>query len=597
MPEPSRMQQKPESPKSNSSMSSLRRVLGILKAYPSLLLGAVSSLLLLIIINALTPQLFRWGIDQGIAKSNLNIVFKCAGLLVLAAIGRGLFSFGQSFCSEAISQGVAYRLRNQIFSKTQHLDLNYYNLTSSGQLLTRVTSDIEQIRTFIGTSLLQVISGLVTLVTSSTILLVMNWKLALVTLSVIPIAGFILGRFFKNNSYLFRLVQAQLASLNSVLEENLTGVRVVKAFVREQVEVSRYTLMNGELLAANIKTVKILRNVFPVLFLLSNLISLAVLGFGGAEVIGQDLSLGELVAFNSYLVFILQPVLQIGFASGVIASASASAGRVYEVIDTEIEIINRPNAVILDKCRGEIEFENVDFRYPGATNLALKGVSFTAKPGEFVAIVGMTGAGKSTIVNLIPRFYDVEKGVVRVDGYDVRDLNLESLRSHITTIFQDATLFSGTIRDNIAYGVPDASLDEIIKAARFANIDDFISGLPDGYETVVGERGIGLSGGQKQRVAIARSILSDFSILILDDSTSAVDAKTATLILKSLAGLMKERKCTVVMIAQRISSIRSADRILLVDRGMVVAAGSHEELLGNRLYASILDSQVKQSVG
>ncbi len=597
MPEPSRMPQKSESPKSNSSMSSLRRVLGILKAYPWLTLGAVSSLLLLITINALTPQLFRWGIDQGIAKNNLNIVFKCAGLLVLAAIGRGLFSFGQSFCTEAISQGVAYRLRNQIFSKTQQLDLNYYNLTSSGQLLTRITSDIEQIRTFIGATLLQVLGGLVTLVTSATILLTMNWKLALVSLAAIPLAGFIIGRFFKNNSYLFKLVQAQLASLNGVLEENLTGVRVVKAFVREQVEVSRYTAMNGELLAANMKTVKILRNVFPVLFLLGNLITLSVLGFGGAEVIGRNLSLGELVAFNSYLVFILQPVLQIGFASGIIASASASAGRVYEVIDTEIEIKNPPNAVVLEKCRGEIEFENVDFCYPGATNLALKGVTFAVRPGEFVAIVGMTGAGKSSIVNLIPRFYDVTAGAVRVDGYDVRDLNLGSLRSHITTIFQDTTLFSGTIRDNIAYGVPDASLDEIIKAASFAAIDDFISGLPDGYETIVGERGIGWSGGQKQRVAIARSILSDFRILILDDSTSAVDAKTATLILESLARLMRERECTVVMIAQRISSIRNADRILLVDKGMVVAAGSHEELLGNRLYGAILASQVKQAVG
>ncbi len=594
MPVQNRMQQKSEALKSNS-MSSLRRVVGILKAYPRLLFVAISSLLLLITINALTPQLFRWGIDQGMAKSNLDIVFKCAGLLVAAAVARGLFSFGQSFCAEAISQGVAYRLRNQMFSHIEHLDLNYYNRTSSGQLLTRFTSDIEQIRTFIGATLLQVLGGLVTLVTSATILLVMNWKLASITLLAIPVAVFILGRFFKNNSYLFRLVQAQLANLNGVLEENLTGVRVVKAFVREQAEVSRYTAMNGELLAASMKTVKILRNVFPGLFLLSNFITLTVLGFGGAEVIGKQLSLGEFVAFNSYLVFILQPVLQIGFASGAIASASASAGRVYEVIDTEIEITNRTDAAILEKCRGEIEFENVDFRYPGATNLALKGVSFAVKPGEFVAIVGMTGTGKSSIVNLIPRFYDVTAGAVRVDGYDVRDLKLESLRSRVTTIFQDATLFSGTIRDNIAYAVPDASLDKIIEAARFAQIDDFISGLPDGYGTVVGERGIGLSGGQKQRVAIARSILSDFSILILDDSTSAVDAKTATLILKSLARLMRERKCTVVMIAQRISSIRSADRILLVDKGMVVAQGTHEELLGNRLYAAILASQVKQT--
>ncbi|MBF2065341.1 MAG: ABC transporter ATP-binding protein [Calothrix sp. C42_A2020_038] len=574
-------------------MPSLKRVLGILTTYRLLVLGAITSLLLLIAINAITPQLFRWGIDQGIAKGNLDVIFKCALFLVLAAIGRGLFSFGQSFFAEATSQNIAYNLRNQIFTQTQYLSQGYYNLTTSGQLLTRITTDIEQIRTFFGTSLLQILSGLITLVTSALILLSMNWKLALITLASIPIAGFILVRFFRNNSHLFKLVQAQLGNLNGILEENLLGVRVVKAFVREQAEVSRYTTLNGELLASNMKTVKVLRNVFPVLFLIGNLITLTVLGFGGAEVINNQLSLGELVAFNSYLVFILQPVLQIGFASGVIAQAAASATRVYEVIDAEVDIHNRVNAISLKTCRGEIEFDHVDFRYPGANQNALKKVSFTIKPGEFTAIVGMTGTGKSTIVNLIPRFYDATSGVVKIDGYDVRDLTLDSLRSHVGIVFQDATLFSGTIRDNIAYAVPEAPLEKIIEAAKFAAIDDFISSLPDGYNTVVGERGIGLSGGQKQRIAIARTILTDFSILILDDSTSAVDAKTAMLIQESLNNLMQQRQCTVIMVAQRLSDVRKADLILLLDQGELVAQGTHEELLENQLYATILASQQK----
>jgi ATP-binding cassette, subfamily B, multidrug efflux pump len=586
-----------QEPKSPSSMLSLRRVLGILVFYPWSVLVGITSLLLLITTNALTPQLFRWGIDQGISQNNLDVVLKCALFLVLAAVGRGIFSFGQNFCAESVSQNVAYSLRNQVFSKTQNLSLSYYNNTSSGQLLTRITSDVEQIRTFIGTTLLQVSSGFITLITSSVIVFTMNWKLALITLTAIPIAGFLLGQFFKKNSKLFGMVQAKLANLNSILEENLIGVRVVKAFVREKSEISRYTTLNSELLALNIQTVKVLRNLFPFLFLLSNLISLAVIGFGGVEVIFKQFSLGELVAFNSYLVFILQPVLQIGFAAGIIAQASASARRVYEIIDAEIDIYNHPDAIVLnDDIKGEIKFENVDFRYPGSTIEILKNISFDVKQGEFIAIVGMTGSGKSSIANLIPRFYDVTSGVVRVDGYDVRDLKLESLRSQVSTVFQDATLFSGTIDENIAYGFPDASWEEIIEAAKIAQIHDFISSLPDGYNTIVGERGIGLSGGQRQRVAIARTVLTDFRILILDDATSAVDAKTGSLILESLEELRQARQCTIIAIAQRISSIRNADKILLIDKGEIVAQGKHEELLDtSSLYTAILASQIKQS--
>ncbi|BAZ38343.1 ABC transporter-related protein [Calothrix sp. NIES-4101] len=588
----------PQESKSKSKTPNLLRVLQIVTAYPWFLLVAIASLLLLIGVNALTPQLFRWGIDQGISQGNLNIVFQAALFLFLAAIGRGIFSFGQNFCAEIVSQNVTYRLRNQVFCKTQNLSLSYYKNTSAGQLLTRVTSDVEQIRTFLGTTIIQVISGLITLITSAVIVLLMNWQLALITLTAIPIAGFLLTRFFKNNGKLFGMVQAKLANLNSILEENLIGVRVVKAFVREQLEISRYTKLNGELLAANMQTVKVLRNLFPFLFLLSNLISLTVIGFGGAQVIGKQFSLGELVAFNSYLVFILQPVLQIGFAAGIIAQASASARRVYEVIDAENDITNHPNAKVLNAndIQGEIIFENVDFSYPGSTTPILKDISCVINPGEFVAIVGMTGSGKSTIANLIPRFYDVTAGVVKIDGDDVRELELASLRSQISIVFQDATLFSGTIRDNIAYGLPDAPLAQVIAAAKFAQIDDFVSSLPDGYNTIVGERGIGLSGGQKQRVAIARSVLTDFRILILDDATSAVDAKTGALILESLEKLRQARQCTIIVISQRISSIRNADKILLVDKGQIVAQGKHQELLEtSSLYAAILASQVKQS--
>ena len=577
-------------------MQSLNRVLGSLNAYRFIAIGAFASLLLLTAANAVTPQLFRWGIDQGIVQKNLKIVLYSAALMVLVAVGRGLFNFGQSFWAEAASQGVAYDLRNTIFTKIQNLSFSYHDQSQTSQLLTRITSDIEQIRTFVGTTLIQVVGAVVTLVSIAIILLLMDWQLALITLVMVPLAGFLLAQFLTRTQKLFERVQEQLGNLNGVLQENLFGIRVVKAFVREPVEMARYSKLNDDLISVNMRTIRAIGNTFPVIFLLSNLITLAVVGYGGAEVIGRRFSIGELVAFNSYLMFILQPILLIGFAAPVIAQAAASAERVYEVVDAEIEIRDRPNAIPFEKCGGRITFENVHFRYPGAATEALKGISFETKPKELIAILGATGSGKSTIMNLIPRFYDVTEGAIRIDGRDVRDLTLESLRSHIGIVFQETTLFSGTIRDNLTYAAPNAPLERVIEVAKTAQIHDFINSLPDGYETLVGERGVGLSGGQKQRIAIARTLLTDYRILILDDSTSAVDAKTAAQIQESLDELMRLHTCTAFVIAQRISTVRNADRILLMNQGQLVAQGTHDELMhGSPLYGSILESQVRQA--
>jgi ATP-binding cassette, subfamily B, multidrug efflux pump len=579
-----------------SPMQSLLRVLQSLAAYRWLSIGSVASLLCLTAANAMTPQLFRWGIDGGITKQNLQVVLYSAGAMVLAAISRGLFNFGQSFWAEAASQGVAYDLRNRIFSKIQNLSFSYHDRAQTSQLLTRVTNDIEQIRTFVGTSLVQVISSLVTLVSVAVVLLVMNWKLALITLTVVPITAWLLTQFFTKNSTLFGQVQEQLGNLNAVLQENLIGIRVVKAFVREDSEAERYTKMNDALVGTSMKTIRAIRNTFPFIFLLSNLVTLAVFAYGGSQVIGGQFSIGELVAFNAYLLLILQPLLLIGFAAPVIAQAASSAQRVYEVVDAEIEIRDRPQAIPFKACVGRITFENVSFRYPGATTEALKNVSFETKPKELIAVLGMTASGKSTIMNLLPRFYDVTAGSVRIDGRDVRDFSLKSLRSHIGIVFQETTLFSGTLRENIAYANPNASLERVIEVAKAAQMHDFIVGLPDGYETIVGERGVGLSGGQKQRIAIARTLLTNYSILILDDSTSAVDAQTAVQIQSALDDLMHQKACTTFVVAQRISTIQNADRILLMDKGRLVGQGTHTELMGTSpLYGAILESQVTQT--
>ncbi len=577
------------------SMPPLQRVLASLRAYPGLALGALISSLLLTAAYAVTPQLFRWGIDQGIAQQNLRVIWQSAGAMLLAAVGRGLFNFGQSFWAEAASQGVAYDLRNRIFSKIQTLSFSYHDQAQTSQLLTRMTNDIEQIRSFLSTSLVQVISAVVTLVSIAVVLLLMNWRLALITLTVVPMAGWLLARFLQRNSAIFRRVQEELGNLNAVLQENLLGVRVVKAFVQEAHQTQRYAALNQELMQSNMQTIRAIRNTFPFIFLLSNLVTVVVVGYGGAAVIGGEFSVGELLAFNSYLLLILQPILLIGFAAPAIAQAAASAERLYEVIDATVEIRDRPGAVPFKACSGRITFENVSFRYPGATQEALKHISFETKPNELIAILGMTGSGKSTIVNLLPRFYDVTAGAVRIDGRDVRDFTLASLRSKIGIVFQETTLFLGSIQENIAYAKPNAKLEEVIQVAKTAQIHEFVISLPEGYATQVGEHGVGLSGGQKQRIAIARTLLTNASILILDDSTSAIDARTAAQIQDALDDLMRQKTCTSFVIAQRISTIKNADRILLIQQGQLVAQGTHQELMqSSPLYESILESQMKQ---
>ena len=577
-------------------MRALHRSLGYLSAYWITAAAAFLSLLLVSVANLASPQFIRLAIDRGIvAGETAAIVWAAAGLLGVAAF-RGVFTFLQGYLSEKTSQGVAYDMRNDIYAKLQSLSFSYHDQAQTGQLMTRITSDVEMVRQFIGQGFLQLMGALAMLFGSLAVLLLMNWRLALATMSIMPFIFLVIGRFVRLVQPQFRLVQAKLGALNTILQENLAGVRVVKAFAREDYEKERFGRANQDLLAQNIKVTWATSTTFPIIFNFASLGTLIVIWYGGLEVIGGSLSLGELVAFNNYLGFLMFPVFMLGMVATLMTRAGASAQRVFEVLDAESEVKEKPDAQVLPPVQGRVAFEDVSFRYVGAEHDALTGISFVAEPGQTVAIVGTTGAGKSTIINLIPRFYDVRSGRVTIDGYDVRDLTLESLRSQIGIVLQDTVLFSGTIRENIAYGTPEATQEQIEAVAKVAQAHDFILEQPQGYDTRIGEGGVGLSGGQMQRIAIARALLVDPRVLIMDDSTSSVDAETEYQIQQAMDRLLEGR--TSFIIAQRISSVRNADLILVLDGSRVVAIGTHEELLEtSALYSEIVFSQLRDDTG
>jgi ATP-binding cassette subfamily B protein len=572
----------------------LRRALAYLRSYKREAFGAFFALLLVSAANLVTPQLIAYAIDTGVTPpgSPQAILLAVVGLIAVA-LARGLFQFLQGYLAERASQGVAYDLRNTLFEKIERLGFAYYDRVETGQLVTRLTSDVEQIRSFAGSGVVQLASAAVMLVGTTVLLLVLDWRLALIALATVPAIFVLLLRFVRKIGPLFRGVQQTLGRLNTVLQEDLAGVRTIRTYGREDYETARYRAVNDDLLRRNLETVYTFSNNFPFIFLLANVGTLLIVLFGGLQVIDGRLLVGELIAFNTYLGFLLFPILTIGFLAAQISRAGASAQRVFEILDAPVEVQDVPDAVPLPPIHCKVEFDDVRFRYPGSEKEILGGVSLHVEPGQTAAILGTTGSGKSTLVNLIPRFYDVTGGAVRLDGHDVRDVTLSSLRTQIGIVLQETLLFSGTVRDNIAYGRPDATREEVEAAAGAAQADEFIRRLPGGYDTVVGERGVGLSGGQRQRIAIARALLVDPRLLILDDSTSAVDAETEAAIQESLDRLMREADRTVFVIAQRISTVRDADVILVLDEGKIAARGTHEELLrDSELYNEILGSQI-----
>ena len=518
-------------------------------------------------------------------------VLIAGALIVLFASMRGLFAFLQAYWAERNSQTVAFEIRNELFDKIQRLSFSYHDQNQTGQLMIRATDDIEKVRLFIGQGLVQLAGAAILLVATLSLLLSTNWQLALVSMPILPAALITFMIFGIVSQPLFAKIQARISDVNTVLQENLAGIKVVKAFAREQMQQEKFRVAAGNLLNQSLTVSRVFGFLFPVVLLVANLGQASVLYFGGKQIVNGSLTLGEYQEFSLYLIYLFLPLAQFGIIITQLGQASASAARIFEILDATSDVQDKPDALTLPAVSGRVTFDNVTFKYPGGGDPVLSEVNFTVEPGQCVALLGATGSGKTTIINLLPRFYDPSSGSIMIDGLDLRSVTLDSLRSQIGIVLQETTLFSSTIRENIAFGRPNATLAEVQAAARAAAADDFIDAMPEGYDTPVGERGSTLSGGQKQRIAIARALLLNPRLLILDDATSSVDLQTESRIQAALDHLMRGR--TSFVIAQRISTVINADLILVLDRGKIVASGRHLDLLENNdLYAEICRSQL-----
>jgi ABC-type multidrug transport system fused ATPase/permease subunit len=578
------------SPKS-SQIKIILRCFGYLRPHWKLTLGAYVMMLLIDVFSIINPQLIRWTIDNGISKSDNTLVSQAVLALLILVVIKGFLTYFEGLWTEMASQNVAYDLRNDLQRKITLLSFAYHDQAEAGDLLSRAIQDVERIRFLTGRATFRVVEGAVLMLITAAAMIWMNPKLGLLAVVAMPLLVFQSIRFGRAFRPLSARIQKQLAVLTTRVEQNLRGARVIKTFAQEEAEIERFEVENRSWFDLSAYSARLQSINMPLLNLLANVSSVAILWYGGTLVIEHSLTLGELVAFTSYVAQLVAPVRFLGMVLPAITMAAASAERVFEILDSVPDVREEPGAPDLRVTRGHVRFDNVSFSY-GKHSDVLKDISFEAQPDQVIALLGPTGSGKTTVVNLIPRFYDPTSGRIWIDGTDIKGVTINSLRSQIGIVLQETTLFAATIRENIGFGKPDATQAEIEEAAQAAQAHEFILHTQNGYDTAVGERGITLSGGQKQRLAIARAILTDPRILILDDATSSVDTETEHLIQLALERVMHGR--TTFVIAHRLSTVQRADLILLLDKGRVVARGKHDELLKtSALYNNIYHQQLK----
>ena len=610
-------------------MGGLAKVIRYMRPYSWMAVLGLVTTILPVLMELVTPRMMQFVIDKGIRAGDMTAVWQGSAVMLLAAIMGAATTIGQGIARAQISQGIAFDLRNDLFRHIQRFSFANLDRMQTGQLMTRVSSDVDIARMFLSAGLALLLRTLLMVIGSLAMMLILDWRLSLVMIAVLALSASVLFWLLRVVGPLFSKVQEKLDSLNTLVQENLAGVRVVKAYVREQHEIDRFGVENLDYMEQNIRVGRLLALVMPSLLLLTNFGAVIAIWWGGLDVIGGRLTIGELVAFNNYLLIGMSPLLLLSNILAMVSRAEASSKRIVEVQEME-PAIQAPSEPITDEVPvGEITFDNVHFHYsgslrnvfaggeaasmPGGNGQAqaagggglgngraravgeevLHGIRLHARPGEKVALMGATGAGKSTLVNLIPRFYDPVDGAIRLDGVDVRDWEPTRLRKHIGVVLQQSTLFAGTVRENIAYGRPEAALEDVIAAAQAAQAHEFIERMPEGYDSMVEARGANLSGGQKQRIAIARALLTEPAVLILDDSTSSVDLDTELRLQLALKESLSET--TTFVIAQRISSVVDADLILVLDDGKVAAQGTHEELLASsEIYQEIYYSQFEE---
>lgn len=574
-------------------MHATRRLLHFLRPYRLWALLAPLAMMLEVMMDLLQPWFIERIIDEGIAKQNNALIGQTAGLMVGAALLGLVGGMACTVFAVLAAQGFGADLRHALFGKVQSLSFGNLDRLETGKLITRLTNDVTQVQDLVMMSLRIMVRAPLLMVGSLVMAVITSPRLALLFFVLLPTVLAVLVWVIRKSFPLFGGVQQRLDALNIVMQENLAGVRVVKAFVRGDHERERFGIANDDLMTQNIRAVRVMAVTMPLVMLTLNVGVVAALWFGGVQVQQGDLQVGQVIAFINYLTQTLMGLTMVSMLVMRVSRAEASALRIEEVLTDEPLVQQHAGVVDTVAVHGRVAFEHVRFAYNGNQEApVLKAIDFVAEPGETVAILGATGAGKSSLVNLIPRFYDVAGGRVLLDGIDVREFDQGALRRQISVALQEPILFSGTIRDNIRYGRPDADDDAVVAAATQAQAHDFILALPGGYDAQVGQRGVNLSGGQKQRLAIARALLTDPAILILDDSTSAVDVATEASIQEALQEVRSGR--TNFIVAQRISTVLTADKILVLDDGKIAAAGNHRTLLATSpIYREIYASQLE----
>jgi ABC-type multidrug transport system fused ATPase/permease subunit len=574
--------------------NTLLRCAAYLRSYWRLTAGALLAMAGLEGLTILMPQFIRWIIDQGIRQQDVTLLGRSVAALLGLTVVKGVLTYVEGQWSEQASQGVAYDVRNAIQQKLTSLSFTFHDASEAGELLSRSVQDVERIRFLTGRGIFRLLEGAVILVGTEVALFWMQPRLALLITLTMPLLIYQALRFGRRYRPLSLQIQKQLAVLTTQVEQNLRGNHVVKAFAQEEAEIARFDEANRRWFALSALGARISSIDAPLLLLLANLGVVLIVWYGGNLVLQGELSLGELVAFTTYMAQLVDPVRRLGLIIPTIAIAASAGERIFEILDTVPDVMDAPGAQPLPPVAGHVRFEHVSFGYHSNRALVrvLQDIDFEACPGEVVALVGPTGSGKSTVINLIPRFYDPTSGRVLVDGHDLRDVTVRSLRKQVGMVMQETTLFAASVRENIAFGRPDATDEEVVAAAQAAQAHEFILQMSEGYATQVGERGVTLSGGQKQRLAIARALLMDPRILILDDATAAVDTETESQIQAAFARLMQGR--TTFVIAHRLGTVQRAGLILVLDHGRIAARGTHEELLrASEVYNEIYQRQLK----